>query len=111
MAEEKRTTWQEFEALVERLHRGLHRGAKITRDDRILGVNSRCKRQIDIAIRHKVGPNDILIIVECKRRSRKVDIDGMNAFAAAREDVRAHLGIMVSEKGFTNGARHIAEKN
>lgn len=108
---EKRGTWKEFEDLVERIHRLFHPKAKIVRNDYIRGINSEESRQIDIAVRYNLGPNQLLIIVECKRHSRKLGVSAVGAFMATRDDVRANLAIMVSETGFTRGARNLADRN
>ena len=73
--------WKEFEDLVERLQRSFHPGAVVTRNDHVRGRNSQSLRQIDISIRQKVGIHDILIIIDCKKRSRKIDIGGVSEFA------------------------------
>lgn len=111
MKAESRGTWKEFEDLVERIHRSFHSAAKIVRNDHIRGINSGESRQIDIAIRYNLGPNLVLIIVECKRHGRKVGVNAVAAFIATRDDVRANLAIMVSETGFTRGARNLADRN
>lgn len=108
---ENRGTWKEFEDLVERIHRSFHSKAKIVRNDHIRGINTGESRQVDIAIRYNLGPNQLLIIVECKRHSRKLGVSAIGAFIATRDDVRANLAIMVSETGFTRGARNLADRN
>lgn len=102
--------WQEFEAIVEKLHRAFYSGAVIQRNDRILGQNSNRRRQIDISIRQKLGLEEILIIVECKRLNRKMGVSAVEAFVGLREDVRADVGLLVSASGFTKSAREVAER-
>src|SRR5436309_2741660 len=58
--------WKQFEDLVERLHRAFHPNAAITRNDHILGKDSGRSREIDIAIRYKLGATELLLIVDCK---------------------------------------------
>lgn len=101
-------SWKEFEAIVARLQSNFATGGKVTSDDKILGRNSGKKRQIDISVRANVGGEEILIIVECKKWNRKPDVKAVEAFAGVKEDVGAHLGIMVSTKGFTDAARRTA---
>jgi hypothetical protein len=106
----ERHTWQEFEDLVERLERKFHRNAIVKRDDHLLGRKSQRVRQIDVSIKYALGPNNILIVVECKRHSRKLGPDTIGAFISKMDDVGAQLGIIVAEKGFTKGARNLAQE-
>ena len=69
-----RKEWREFEELVEHLHRRLHPGAVIKKNDRILGKDSERLREIDVSIRYELGPSKFLIVVECKRHKRLLDV-------------------------------------
>jgi hypothetical protein len=109
MTETARRSWQEFEDVIELLHRKLHPRAVVKRNDHLPGRVSGVARQIDVSIRYELGPNELLIIVECKRHGRKVGIEEMDAFVAKKNDVGAHLGIIISERGFTRGARSVGD--
>jgi hypothetical protein len=102
--------WKEFEEIVERLQRAFHPGAKIERNVKLTGRDSQRPRQIDISIRQTVGVQEILIIVECKHWSRKIDVKAVEAFAGVKEDVGAHSGMMISTRGFSEGAQNLADK-
>jgi hypothetical protein len=102
------STWQQLEEVVEKLQRQFHKNARVKRNDFILGRKSNTKRQIDVSIRYELGTSSLLIIVECKRRKAKVDAPQMEAFIAKMSDVGAHQGIVVSERGFTRGAKNLA---
>ncbi len=104
-------TWREFEDLIESMHRGFHPGAKITRNEKLRGQNSHVLRDVDICIRQKVGLQEILIAVDCKKRSRKVDVPQMHEFVGLKDDVCASLGIIVNERGFSKGAITLARRN
>jgi Restriction endonuclease len=110
MPQSERRTWQEFEDVIESLHRKLHPSAVVKRNDFLLGRDSKKMRQLDLSLRYHLGPNQLLIVVEAKRHGRKIGIDEINAFAAKIKDVGANLGIMVAERGFTQGARNVAER-
>lgn len=106
---ENRKSWKEFEEAVELIYRKFHKNASVKRDDKIMGKVSGQMRQIDVSVKHRLGITDLLLIVECKRHGRKIDVKEMEAFAAKKDDVGANMGIMVAERGFTKGARHLAE--
>lgn len=105
----ERSTWKEFEELVEKLFRAFTPNSHVKRDDKVRGKNTGSLRQLDVSIRSKVGISDLFIIVECKRHGKKIDSELMASFIGKQEDVGAHLGIIVSERGFTKGARNLAK--
>lgn len=109
--EEKKADWKQLEVLVERLHRAFHPQAVVVRNDRITGRDSGRSREIDVSIRYKLGATELLIIVDCKRRSRKVDLPGIHSFIGLKSDVGAHAGIIVCDKGFSKPAMRIAKHN
>jgi hypothetical protein len=83
----------------------------VRHNDSIYGYESKTNRQIDISIRSKVGAYSILIAVECKDYKDPVDVTDVDAFISKIQDVRAHKGVMISAKGFTEAAQNRAEHN
>jgi hypothetical protein len=102
--------WKEFEDLVERLQRVFNPRAKIIRNDHIRGRNSGSLRQIDISIRQQLGIHELLIIVDCKKRGRKADVNDVGVFAELKDDVGAHLAVLVNELGFSGHAKNLAKR-
>lgn len=109
MESSKPNKWREFEQLIAKLHTAFHRQGIVTHDDKLQG-KSGCLRQIDITIRQKVGIYDVLIVVDCKCYKSPVDIDTLGAFWALVDDVKANIGVMVSNNGFTKGAKDLAKE-
>jgi len=101
-------SWKEFESIIKRLQGSFSKDAVVTANEKLLGKNSLRYRQIDVAVRTKIGTENILIIVECKKWTRKPDVKAVEAFAGVKEDVGAQIGIMVSTAGFTSAARNTA---
>jgi hypothetical protein len=102
-------TWPEFEQLMEKLQRVFFPNSTVQRNVRIHGQHSRRMREIDIAIRQKVGIQNLLIIVECKQWRRKIDVKAVEAFASVRQDVGAHMAMMIASEGFSRSAKHMAD--
>lgn len=65
--------------------------------------------QIDISIELKILQIDLLILIECKKYSKSIEISEVLEFATRIDDISAHKGIMVSTKGFQEGAIKIAK--
>lgn len=110
MSNQANKEWHQFEELIADLHKRFHPGARITRNEKLPGQNSERKREIDICIRQRVGIQDLLIVVDCKKRSRKVDLPEMHSFIGLKDDVGAHSGVLVSEKGFSKPALRLAKR-
>jgi hypothetical protein len=69
------------------------------------GRSSRRRRQIDALVRGPLlGLPDGLMVVECKRHSRPVDVKIVDSFIGLLGDVEVDAGLMVSGSGFTKGA-------
>ena len=76
----------------------------------VLPGASSLQHQIDLFYVQETEVAKYLTIVECKyRASRPVDQQLVQNLAFVRENVRAHKAIMVTNVGFTNGAKAVAE--
>ena len=88
---------KQFEKLTQEVFELLRNDPKIeTVEQNILLEGIDGPRQIDVVIRGKVGPIDILTVVECKDHSRKIDIETVDAFHSVAQDVKANKAIIVS---------------
>jgi hypothetical protein len=62
-------------------------------------------RQIDVLVRLPLADfDDALMVVDCKRYGRKVNVKDVEAFIGLVNDVGAPMGLMVTTEGFTRGA-------
>jgi hypothetical protein len=102
--------WQEFEQLIASIQQQLAPQAEVRHNQRIRGLSKRL-RQLDVTISQIIGLCPIFIVLECKRYTRPVGIEKVEAFAQKLIDVRASLGVMISPTGFDAGARAIASRN
>ena len=96
--------WQEYEEYIHDLYKSLGDSVSIKKNEKILGKNTRKKRQIDISLRKKLATEEILVIVECKKWKRKVGVPAVEQFKTKMEDVGAHHGVIVSSSGFSKSA-------
>ena len=101
----KMTEWRQFEELVARIEQSIGpRGAIVTSPDRIRDMTTGKLREVDASIRYRVGTVDILITVECRKRSRKADDTWLEQLATKRAKLGAAKTIAVSAKGFSESA-------
>ena len=82
----------------------------VTPNARLVGRISGRSRQIDVLIdlRHDTD-NSERIIVDAKKRNRKIGVTEVEAFRGLMEDVGASHGILVSPSGYTQSAEKRAQ--
>jgi hypothetical protein len=97
--------WREFEQLVARIEADAGPlGLVVVSPDRI-----RCKitgkmREVDASVRTKVGTENILITIECRKRRPKQDVTWIEQLATKKTAIGASATIAVSSSGFSEGA-------
>lgn len=99
------TKWREFEKLVARIEQAaVPHDAIVTSPDRIRDITTGQIREVDASIRHKIGTTEILITIECRKRSRKGDDTWIEQLATKKTKIGAAKTIAVSSTGFTEPA-------
>ena len=102
---------RDLEKIVAALERMLSdKGIEIKSPDYIKGVNSGSLREIDVALRARVGSTQILVIIEARDRQNTQDVVWIEQLATKRADVLASKVIAVSSFGFSEGARNAAAR-
>lgn len=103
--------WKLYERLVARmLVEQLETDLCVTPNAYIVGRITGVRRQIDVLIetRHDTD-NSRRIIVDAKKRSRKIDVKDVESFRGLMEDVGATHGYLVSPAGYTKTAEKRAQ--
>jgi hypothetical protein len=100
--------WKQFEQLIADIQRETAPNAEVRHNETVVGAVTGENRQLDVTIRAKIGMFPVLVVLECKRYSRAVGTEKVEAFAKKLADVRANQGVMVSNAGFAKGARALA---
>lgn len=95
--------WKRFEKLVARIHLALCREAEVKWSEKLID-KSGTERQVDVTIRTRTGPHEVLGIIQCKFEKRPVSITEVEAFALSKADLNAGIAIMVSRTGYQSGA-------
>jgi hypothetical protein len=104
--------WREFERLVARIEADAGPlGVIVTSPDRI-----RCKvtgrlREVDASIRSRIGTAEMLVTIECRRRTKIQDVTWIEQLATKKRAIGADRTIAVSERGFTDDAKKIADQH
>lgn len=95
--------WKRFEKLVARIHIALCRDAEVKWSENLTDTSG-TERQIDVTIRTRTGPHQMLGIVQCKFEKRPVSITEVEAFVSVKKDLNASTAIMVARNGYQSGA-------
>ena len=103
--------WEIYERFIARLVSvDAPTDLSVTPNARIKGLISGRKRQVDVLIdsRHDTD-NSRRIVIDAKRRSRKIDIVQVEAFESFMKDVGATHGYLVCPVGHTQAAERRAQ--
>lgn len=97
--------WRNFEELVARIEQALApSGAIVKSPDRIPDKVTGEPREVDVAIRYKVGTVPILVTLECRDRSSIQDVRWIEELAEKKRSIGASLTVAVSSTGFSEPA-------
>lgn len=98
-------SWKKYEdQIFLKLHREFP-NSEILKNQKIQGIYSKRIRQIDILIKGEICGKNIFGIIDCKNFSRKLDIKIIESFIGLLEDINANIGIIITNKGYTKGAK------
>jgi hypothetical protein len=107
----KRPAWEQLELIIADIQRQLAPEAEVRHDHWVKGRSGR-RRKLDITVSQKVSIYPVFIVFDCKRHAKPVKMKDVEAFAGQLEDVKASLGVMISNSGFDAGAKAVAtQKN
>lgn len=96
--------WKKYEEFVAALQKEFAPSAEVKHDDKIMGASG-IERQVDVSIRTKISTFELLVVIDCKDWNKPVDIQDIEQFIGAVEDVKANKGAMMSSRGFTAAAK------
>jgi len=96
--------WKKYEREILRYFQETFPETTISFDKSIVGKYSKVNRQIDILIEGEVAGYEIKIVVDCKNFSKNIDVKQVESFCSMVEDIEAHQGVLITQKGFSKAA-------
>jgi len=75
----------------------------------VLGEKSQCKRQLDVSVFQAHDLSHPILVVECKRYSRKLNIKDVEGFIGFLQDIGEPKGWLVCPLGFSEAATRRAK--
>src|SRR5437016_6092409 len=96
--------WTIYEQQVFELFKAHFPAAKVRKNVHVRGRFSKRKRQIDILVVERTPTGILKTVVDTKFFRRKVDVKAVDGIAGFVDDVRAHRGMLVTNRGYTRAA-------
>lgn len=104
--------WREFERLVARIEADADpKRMTVTSPDRIKCKVTGRYREVDASVRSRVGTTEVLITIECRRRTSIQDVTWIEQLASKKNAIGADRTIAVSASGFTESAQKVADQS
>lgn len=103
--------WEKYEVQIFDKFAELFPDAEILKNQRVIGRYSNRSRQVDILIKSRSVGREFIIIIDCKKFSKKIDIKTVESFIGFSEDVGAHVGILVTNIGYSKSANARAKNH
>lgn len=99
-----------LEKLVESLERVLSgkEGVSIESPKFLPDRVTKDQREHDVVITTRTAHHELTLAIECRDRSRKVNVNDVESFASKCQDTQVNKGVIVSAKGFTRAAQQKA---
>jgi len=97
-------SWRKYEKEILNYFQETYPETNILFDQKIQGKYSKVSRQIDILIEGEIAGYQIRIAVDCKYFSKNIDVKHVESFCSMVEDVEAHQGVLITQKGFSKAA-------
>ena len=102
-------TWRDYESSIKEILAQKFPGSSITSGAYLPGYFSKVRRQVDILVEGELVGKPLVGVIECKYFSRKVNVKVVDGFIGFLEDVRANLGIIITNIGYTDAASNRAD--
>lgn len=100
--------WKKYEKQILKALKDKYRDFHVRPNEKIPGVYSKIKRQVDVSLRKDNKGTPVLGIVECKCYSKRIDVKVVDSFIGFLQDVGADFGFIVTNRGFSPAARRRA---
>lgn len=99
------SVWREFEQLVARIEHALAGTEVVVKSpDRIPSRVTARKREVDASLRARIGSAELLVTIECRKRSATQDVTWIDQIACKKEAIGASRTIAVASTPFSAGA-------
>lgn len=96
--------WEVYESQIFEKLKEEFPNADILKNQKIKGLFSKAIRQVDILVSGNIIGKNFVIVIDCKKFNRKIDVKAVESFIGFIEDTKANMGIMITNNGYTKAA-------
>lgn len=96
--------WASYEQKVFELFKDHFPKAEVQKNVRVRGRFSKRSRQIDILVSQNTPAGQLRTVIDTKLFKRKVNVKAVDGLAGFIEDVGAHRGMLITDKGYSLAA-------
>lgn len=86
-------------------------GAEVRHAEVVMGRQSKSERKVDVSVRGTLGTASVFVAIDCAHLDTNVDVMKVGIAKGQFEDIGAHRGIIVTTKGYSDGALELAAAN
>lgn len=104
MKKTRSNDWKLYEETILQHFQEVYPDCAVLGNQKIVGVNSKQSRQIDILISGELAGFPIKVVVDCKHFSKKIDVKIVESFIGMLADVKASKGVIITNIGYTKAA-------
>ncbi|MEU9606394.1 restriction endonuclease [Streptomyces sp. NPDC048057] len=104
LGQEAEANWLRFEKRIVEEARRMYPGAQVQHNAHVRGRISGKLRQIDVLVTARVGPHEIMVVIECKWRRRPADVGVVDSLVGKLQDVGADRGVLFANRLPTEAA-------
>lgn len=97
--------WRQYETQIYEKLKSEFPGINILFNQKVFGHQSKVERQVDVLATGSILGHDIKIAVECKCYSKNIDVKIVDGFIGFLEDIKANLGIIITNQGFSSSQK------
>lgn len=101
--------WRQYETQIYEKLKSEFPGINVLFNQKVFGHQSKVERQVDVLATGSILGHDIKIAVECKCYSKNIDVKIVDGFIGFLEDIKANLGIIITNQGFSPAAKNRAD--
>jgi len=99
-----------YELVVKNVIERLEPGATVRHDARVPVIGDDRVRQVDVYIEGRIAGLSFTIVIDTKHYARPLDVKAVDEFLGMLDDIKPNMGVLVSLRGFSSGAKKRAAK-
>lgn len=98
--------WRQYETQIYEKLKSDFPEINILFNQKVFGHQSKTERQVDVLATGLFMGRKIKLAVECKCYSKNIDVKIVDGFIGFLEDIKANLGIIITNQGFSPAAKN-----